>query len=159
MKNKQIALLERFALHHTGQPLSTLQPVKGTGRQAHEILWPLGASFKNRTADIINFSYDHTYEPQADQAIEDYVFLDKAWNDLALPVLTVLYERFCQLGTLFIAHEKEQTPVILPPEIGPEGRTKFLALFWLYGMTLPFQSGEQSLFEHGKLFPAPEGLH
>ena len=159
MKNKRIELLERFALHHTGQPLSTLRPLQGTGRQAHEILWPLGASFKNRTAVIINSAYDHTYEPQADQEIEDYVFLDKAWDNLALPVLTVLYERFVQLGTLFVAHEKEQTPVTLPPDIGPEGRTKFLMLFWLHGMTLPFPVSGQSLYEHGKLFPAPDELH
>ncbi|EBV6969540.1 hypothetical protein M8C85_002883 [Salmonella enterica] len=159
MGQLQLVLLDRFARQVTGQSLSDLQPLEGTGSQAHEIIWPLGSFFKNRTEDILKTDYCHDYEPQADQAIEDYVFRDIPWNDAPLPVITVLYERFVQLCSLFVAHKLNNSITMLPPCIGEKERTKFLALFWLHGMTLPFPVKGQSLFEHGKLFPPQGGVH
>lgn len=138
MKNRQRVLLERFVLHYTGRPLKTFQSVEGSGREAYNIIKPLGAFFKKQTPALIYSTYDPEYEELADQAIEDYVFINQPWYDLPLPVLTVLYERFVQSKLVFISHEKDYLPVTLPPEMGPEGRIKYLTLSRLYQMTLPY---------------------
>ncbi|UAN55457.1 hypothetical protein [Serratia sp. JSRIV004] len=155
MGARQIELLERFIQGVTGKPLSSFKPLEGTGFEANALIWPLGSRFKGKTTDISNTIYQFEYEPLADQAIEDYVFNDDQWTDLPLPVLAVLYERFTQLSMLLSAHEKHGTMTVLPPELGEINKAKFLALFWLHGMTLPFPVNGQALFERGKLFVDP----
>ena len=151
-------LLERLVLSDTDRDLSTFVPDEGSGEAAMQLIWPLGASFKHKLEQIMKCHYQIEYEPLADKAIEEFVFENGDWSLCSVPVLTILYERFTQFCTMMIAHAKTNTSTFLPPaQLSDDAKRKFLVLFWLYEMTLPYPVADGAFFEPGQLFPNPSG--
>ncbi|MFX2607054.1 hypothetical protein [Enterobacter mori] len=157
MKRNLQTLTEQLVLKDSGIPLDRFPRVEAGGEMALEMIWPLLSRFKHRAIELQSAAYEARHEPAADQAIEEYVIRDASWDLLPLPVLKVLYERFYQLCAVYLAFENMGEKTVLPPPISAEGRTKFLALFWLHEMKLPFPAGSAPSFDIWQLFPDPTG--
>lgn len=139
MGKVQVDLMCRFIEKERNISLDKLQPVPVSGSQAREFLWPLNAKFKDKYELIKTASYLHKYEKSADKAIENYVFRNDTWDTLPLHVWRILLERQAQALTLFTVSDLSQKSVMSAPAgLTVEQNTKFTALFWLHGMTLPF---------------------
>ncbi|MEX9876194.1 hypothetical protein AB7X03_22610 [Providencia rettgeri] len=154
MGKKQVQLMFKLIEKELGVSLDTLQPMPVTGNQALEYLWPLNSRFKEKIEQIKTASYLPKYEKQADKAIESYVFHNDNWDNIPLHTWRVLLERQTQALMLFVSSEATNTSLLsMPLGLPSDLRTKFVVLFWLHGMTLPFPIKEQASLDIFSLHP------
>ncbi|MDE9466874.1 hypothetical protein [Xenorhabdus bovienii] len=154
MGKKQVDLMYKLIEKELNTSLDNLPPLPVTGFQALRFLWPLNDRFKSKINQINTANYLAKYEKQADKAIERYVFNDDNWDKLPLHVWRVLLERQTQALMLFTTSECTETSVLsMPTGLTNEAKTKFIALFWLHGMKLPFPLVDKAAFDIESTLP------
>lgn len=129
------------------RPLDQAPPVYLSGWQVVEALWPLHERFSGNHAQIAALSYDPAFEPEADEAIEAFVFERNGagWENLSAQAWRVLLERQIQGIMLASVNEMEGNPVMpLPSGFPADGHTAAAMLFLLHRMRLPFPVADQS---------------
>lgn len=146
-------LFKRFIEHVLGHP-PTGKPLFLSGMEVVEALWPLNEVFRPRFWIIQSLPYDAAFEPEADAAIEAFVFAPSkdAWNSFSAGAWRVLLERHKQAMVVAAANEAAGNPLMPIPQGFPESARLGAAMcFLLHQMKLPFPPEDRS----GDQLPPP----
>jgi hypothetical protein len=151
MSPEVIALLDEYCEEVLNRPLSSCRPIPRSWSEASKYLWPLNERFRPRIHQIKTVRYHSQYERAADKAIRDFVMHDADWRDLPLVVWRVLLERQLQMLVVCTTNELAGNlhSMYVPDELPVSDRTKFVAVFGLYGMKLPFEVTDESAIDIG----------
>lgn len=142
--NDKGAVMMWYMQQHIAGDVFAQQPKHLTASEVLTVLWPLNEIFQPDHAAIRALPYKAEYEPQADQAIEEYIQTGK-WL-ASLEVKRVLLERHTQAIMALtmeskVAAQKSALPVAADlPDSALFGAA---ILHLLYQMKLPFPVNKQ----------------
>lgn len=136
---KSFELFTRYVEMVINKPINNTQPVYVSGLQVVEALWPLNDVFGENFEAIKGFPYDVSFEVEADQAIEDFIFNGSQLGNISAGAWRVLLERHEQALLLASVNEVEGNNLMpVPAEFPASALLGAAMLFLLHQMKLPF---------------------
>ncbi|HNC51236.1 MAG TPA: hypothetical protein PLO14_03205 [Accumulibacter sp.] len=143
-------LLKAYFEQVLAKPLEKTTPVRLSGWESAEALWPINERFRANFHQIRSLPYDASCEAAADAAIEALAFHRPGadWADLDAGTWRVLLERQQQALVVALANERAGSPLIpVPSGLPRSARTGAALLFLMHRMNLPFPVQDRSGFE------------
>ncbi|QEW05637.1 hypothetical protein [Nitrincola iocasae] len=146
-------LLFQFYDRVIGPNWQTSDPIKLSGWEVVEALWPLNKYFKRYYRNFCTLPYDPAFETQADAAQKRFVFSGN-WGVVSIETWRVILERHQQSLNVALLNEAAGYPLMsVPDRLRSEARTGAAILFLLQQMTLPFEVADRSSFEPDVVVP------
>lgn len=140
-------LLFKYYALTLGDDWQQRSPMRLSGWEVVEALWPLNDEFKEHYIQFKNLPYLAEFEKYADDAQERFVF-DGRWGLLGIETWRVILERHQQALVVALSNEAAGNLLMPIPEGLPKNaRTGAAILFLLQEMKLPFPVGDRAAYE------------